>query len=438
MKLTTRGSTTAYSLSVLTVISWIIHDSMFIATSTVLFLLFIIEAVRFYLLSRELNKLKFERNVSQRVAFVGDVIDVTLTIKNMGSKCLSRLDIEDELPNTFLITSGFNRALIKLDGNGEYELKYKAIPLENGQHIFKGILTRLYDPLMLFWTLCEFELTTTIKVYPKVEFLRTIKRQRVLLPRPHFEGYQLYKKGVGTEFYEIRKYNPGDDYRLIAWKATAHSPEYELMTKLQEKYKITELFIVICNEKSMGDGYVGKRKITKVVEAALSLVILAGENSRINLIFFNHHEKVQIESCMGKNRFVRALNILNTIQPVNVDDPLKVLDYLIMKGCSKALIFIILNPLSHIKPLLSKLKVIKGRQNFIHLFILNTLQFLPPPDDMSIKVKDIYDLLSVEERLKMDEFVSSCISEGIVARVCGPDDLLSNIINQYKSLTIQV
>ncbi|MEM2211469.1 MAG: DUF58 domain-containing protein [Nitrososphaerales archaeon] len=438
MKLTARGSVTANSLCILILISWIIFNSMFIATSIVLFLLFTIEAIHFHLLSKNLKRLKFERNVDQKPFFVGDFVNINLTIKNMGNKRLSKLDIEDKIPNTFLITSGFNRALINLDGECTYKLNYSAIPLENGQHSIKGISIRFYDPLMLFWTSYEVDLNTVIKVYPKIQFMDTIKNQKILLPRLYFGTHQLQKGGLGTEFYEIRNYNLGDDYKLIAWKAVAHSPEHELMIKLQEKQKSMKLFIVICNDKAMDDGYIGRRKINKVVEAILSLLTLIEEENQVILTFFNQYGKVRVESFLGKDRFIRALNILNEIKPVMMNDPLKLLDYVIINKDSKAMIILILNPISNIEPLLSKLKVMKIKHNLIHLFILDTSKFLPSPNNVSIEVKNAYELLNNEERLNIEKLYSACVSKGLLVKICGPDDLLDNLIHQYLLTRLQV
>lgn len=429
MKLTARGSATANSLGILILISWIIFNSMFIATSIVLFLLFTIEAIRFHLLSKNLKLLKFERIVEQKPFFVGDFVNINLIIKNIGDKRLSKLDINDKIPNTFLITSGFNRALINLDGKGVYELKYSAIPLENGQHNIKGISIRFYDNLMLFWTSYEVELNTVIKVYPKIQFIDKIKNQRILLPRSYFGIHQIQKGSLGTEFYEIRNYNLGDDYKLIAWKAVARSPEHELMIKLQEKQKSMKLFIVICNDEAMDDGYIGRRKINKVVEAILSFLNLIEEEDQVILTFFNQYGNVRVESFLGKDRFIRALNILNEIKPVMVNDPLKPLDYVAMNKDSKVMIILILNPISNIEPLISKITKIK--QNLIHLFILDTSKFLPPPDNVSVEVKNAYELLNNEERLNIERLYSACISKGLLVKICGPDDLLDNLIHQY-------
>jgi uncharacterized protein (DUF58 family) len=40
--------------------------------------------------------------------------------------------------------------------------------------------------------------------------------------------------GVGTEFYGLRKYQPGDYYRQINWKATARRSELIISERMRE------------------------------------------------------------------------------------------------------------------------------------------------------------------------------------------------------------
>jgi len=55
-----------------------------------------------------------------------------------------------------------------------------------------------------------------------------------LLGRAEVGGTPVEMPGVGSEYYEMRGYQPGDDYRSVNWKATARLGELMVMEHMKE------------------------------------------------------------------------------------------------------------------------------------------------------------------------------------------------------------
>jgi len=90
----------------------------------------------------------------------------------------------------------------------------------------------------------------------------------------------------GTDFTGIREYYTGDDYRAIAWKQMAKTPQHNPLIKQYEFDQEIGLILVIGNSKFTNDGQVGNRKLDVAINAALSLgSIVNSSGGRFNVIF---------------------------------------------------------------------------------------------------------------------------------------------------------
>ncbi len=101
-----------------------------------------------------------------------------------------------------------------------------------GSYRSDKLTVNVLGPLGLFEGRCAVPFESEFRVYPKLASVALATLS--LLGRTGIGESPIDKPGVGTEFYDIRKYNPGDDYRQINWKATARMSDLIVNEKLRE------------------------------------------------------------------------------------------------------------------------------------------------------------------------------------------------------------
>ncbi len=101
-----------------------------------------------------------------------------------------------------------------------------------GEYSSEILKIRVDGPLHLFSENCSIPLTFHYTVFPKV--LDVAGTSSRLLGRGGIGEIPIEKPGIGTEFYEMRNYQLGDDYRQVNWKATARRGELIVNEKMRE------------------------------------------------------------------------------------------------------------------------------------------------------------------------------------------------------------
>lgn len=126
--------------------------------------------------------------------------------------------------------------------------------------------------------------------------------------------------GRGMDFEEIRHYQPGDDIRLMDWRATARSGEAH--TKVFQQEKERPVFLVVDFSTSM---YFATQGAFKSVIAAKAASLLAWaacrQNDRIGGIIFSDKEHIELRPRNGKQGclpLLKNLSKMSTQIPQNV------------------------------------------------------------------------------------------------------------------------
>jgi Protein of unknown function DUF58 len=101
-----------------------------------------------------------------------------------------------------------------------------------GEYKLSKLGIDVVGPLSLFRGVCSVRVSAEFAVYPKVA--TAALESLALLGRIGIGEVPINTPGIGTEFYDIRKYAPGDDYRQINWKATARVGDLIVNERLRE------------------------------------------------------------------------------------------------------------------------------------------------------------------------------------------------------------
>ena len=92
-----------------------------------------------------------------------------------------------------------------------------------GRYTFDAFELEVTGPLKVVSSTCALPAKAVYSVFPQVLGVALLSAK--LLGRGGTGESPVESPGVGTEFYGVRKYQPGDYYRQINWKATARRGE---------------------------------------------------------------------------------------------------------------------------------------------------------------------------------------------------------------------
>ena len=125
-----------------------------------------------------------------------------------------------------------------------------------------------------------------IKIYPKIEYVRRFRinprRTRSLLG-----DYPSRRKGIGTEFTDIREYQSGDSMRWINWKATARKDK--IMVNEFESERTGDTVIVLDVRRF----YKGEKEYEELLNhsvraAAMLATYLSRTKNRVGFVFLGN------------------------------------------------------------------------------------------------------------------------------------------------------
>src|SRR5205809_1612207 len=118
--------------------------------------------------------------------------------------------------------------------------------------------------------------------------------------------------GIGTEFYSMRKYVPGDDPKRINWKASAR--QNELIVNETEAERITDVMVVLDTDVTIFEEAEDELFERGVRAAASMASLLLKQGNRVGLIL-QGEERGVIPPRFGKRHERNILFLLAAAKP---------------------------------------------------------------------------------------------------------------------------
>jgi len=245
-----------------------------------------------------------------RNVYVDDDLEVTINIENKGGK-VRFLEVQDVLPSLVEVVEGSNHQIFELDEGEERELSYKISCPITGKFDLGQIRLRYRDALSLFSKEFEINEEMEIRVLPRSEDMEKVDIDPSYTK--HWLGEIKSKSvGVGSEFFAIREYQPGDELRDINWKATAkyfdpHTNEYE-----GEKSGDVILIVDGYEEGIVGTMDNNTMRASIGVAASLAEVLLSARH-RVGLIISGEYMN-WVYPGTGRNHYHKIMSNLTKFQ----------------------------------------------------------------------------------------------------------------------------
>ena len=282
-----------------------------------------------------------ERRHDQRLS-LGEPNPVDLHVRwvgpRRGARAL-RLWMRDETPTELPVDRRILSGQI-VPGDtwtGRYHLR----PLRRGDFRFGAIVLRVQGPLGLTIRQHSYSRSAPARVYPN---LRAVHRYDLLLRRGRLHEAGLRRarlRGQGTEFERLRDYLPDDDFRRIAWKATAR--RHQPVTVEYETERSQNLIVLIDTGRLMGTPVGAMEKLDYAVNATLMLAyVAAGLGDRIGLMAFADRVEAYVPPGRGRRQFHLILESLYRLRALPVEsNPARALAYLATRQPRRSLVILL-------------------------------------------------------------------------------------------------
>ena len=265
---------------------------------------------------------------------------VTLTIqagKSGGKSRQFSYQIQDgvpqDLPGTPQLISG------SLESSNSQTTTYTVHPYQRGEYAWQGIQVRQLSTWGLAWQQWRVDSAQTVAVYPDLVGLKALSIKLALQSTGALR--QSKKRGIGTEFSELREYNTGDDPRSIDWKATArrNRPLIRVLEPEQEQTVI----ILLDRGRLMTANIQGYKRFDFGLNATLALALTAIQRGdRVGVGVFDRYLTTWIPPQQGQNHFSRILDRVSRIQPELLEpDYLGAVTTILKQQSRRALVVII-------------------------------------------------------------------------------------------------
>ena len=270
-----------------------------------------------------LERVTYERTLSQERAFIGDEVALTVTVTNRKPLPLPRLVVQDQFPRGLEVVKGEVEAG---DQEGMFRLTSRAAVAwyervrwhytfrckQRGYYRLGPAMLRGSDLFGLFHREESVPATHTLVVYPRMYPLAALG---LLYRRPQgtIKGGNPLFEDV-TRPAGVRAYQRGDPLKRVAWKATARSGT--LQVRLLEP-SVAQTLIVALNLDTVDEAWMGF--LSQVLERS---VIVAASVAQDGL---ERKEQVGLVSNVAQTRGRRGPFVEPSRRPSQLQDILETL-----------------------------------------------------------------------------------------------------------------
>ncbi len=262
--------------------------------------------------------LRISRKVSPR-SFVGEDIDVSVTVFNDSSRKLENIFLEDKVPEPLIIRSGIRTIPVSLSKNEVCEYRYRILSPARGTYSLGPVAAHTVDTFCFRDEHVEIGEDDEVKVLPRINDVGILDmRARRIGPWPGLVASR--KIGVGTEFFQLGIYNPGDELRRINWKASAKLRQ--LVTNEFEGEQVTDVLVVLDCSQGVQSKLFDFDALEFQVSLAASLcsqLILQG--NRVGLSIYGA-VRTWVHPAFGRRQLLRLLDNLAMVRPGRTTVPM--------------------------------------------------------------------------------------------------------------------
>jgi len=254
---------------------------------------------------------KLKRRIVPDQTFGDEDITVEQHIENMDKTSLVNLELVEIISEKKITPRrGTNKTMASLGAFEKQELDFEFPSPPRGNYQIGPLILRARDPYGFY--MVERKLgPETLSVIPRPERITGAQlRPRHVLAWPGTIPSR--SMGIGTEFYSMRKYVPGDDPKRINWKASAR--QNELIVNETEAERITDVMVLLDTDVTIFEEAEDELFERGIRAAASMASLLLRQGNRVGLIL-QGGERGSLPVGFGKRHERRILYLLAEAKP---------------------------------------------------------------------------------------------------------------------------
>ncbi len=290
------------------------------------------------------EELRVHRELEKEKVFKDDFVHIKVIIENLGKNSFDFLEIRDNYnPQLFRLILGENYISTRIGPKDTVKFSYVLEPKVRGEYAL-GPLSIIVKDRLGFNSIERIvpDSVTDMLIYPPYE---DIKRIEILGSKRSLQlnyGLQRSKqKGLGSEFYGMRKYVFGDQFRLIDWKASARTQK--LIVREFESERDVTVMILVDSSETMAGGAIENTKFEYAIRACMLLTKVA-LTRRDNIGVFTFSDKKNFKFLKpngGEDHFYQVLDFVARVKPEGKCRITEAMNFFTRRFQKRSLVFII-------------------------------------------------------------------------------------------------
>ncbi len=363
----------------------------------------------------------------------GDDNEIRIYIESR-SRFSIRVRVIDELPPQFQKRDAqFDATLASFDKS---IITYTLRPVKRGEYTFGAVHLYVATILSLVRRRYSFGGEKMVPVYPSYLQMRRYELIAISDRLPELGIKRVRKIGHTMEFDQIRGYVPGDDYRMLNWKATARRAE--LMVNQFQDERSQEIYSVIDKGRTMKMPFEGMSLLDYAINTSLVLANIAlMKDDRAGLVTFGEKLGALLKAERQRSQMQKILETLYNQKTSYLESNYEALYAAIRQRITRrSLILLYTNfeTVSSLERQLPYLRKIARDHLLVVVFFENTelrgLLDRPAETTEGIYLKTIGEKFAFEKR----RIVKELARYGIDSILTPPAGLTVNAINKYLEL----
>ncbi|MBN1802877.1 MAG: DUF58 domain-containing protein [Candidatus Lokiarchaeota archaeon] len=380
------------------------------------------------------EELIVHRELDKEKVFRDDFLHVKVVIENTGRHNFDFLEIRDYYnPQLFRLILGENFISTRIGAKKTIKFSYILEPKVRGEYPLGPLSLTVKDRLGFNSTeRIVPNSVTDILVYPPYE---DIKRIEILGSKRSLQlnyGSQRSKqKGTGTEFYGMRRYAFGDQFRLIDWKASVR--QQRLIVREHETERDVTVMILVDSSSSMAGGAIENTKFEYAIRACMLLTkVSLTRRDSVGVYTFSDKKNFKfLKPNRGDDQFYTVLDFVARVKPAAKCRFAEAMDTFTKRFQKRSLIFIISDLESNTKDITEGIKKLLPFNHSVILINPFSPWFEIHEMDLSSTDKALAEAIS-EEMMEHILAIKQEISRlGVNLVTCGPDDMLNQVLANY-------
>lgn len=254
--------------------------------------------------------IRLRREIVPDETFGDEDVQVSSRVENNTRAFLGNVEIRELLPDKIVPDEGTNSIFTPVRPHEKVSLDFGFPSPARGRYEIGPLIVRARDVYGFYLTERELQ-PETLSVMPRPERIKGAQlRPRHVGPWPGTIASRTL--GIGSEFYSMRGYLPGDDPKRINWKASARYNK--LIVNETEAERVTDIMLVLDTDVTFFEAS-RDELFERGVRAAASLTrLFLGQGNRVGLVL-QGEERGSSPAGFGKRHERRILYLLAAARP---------------------------------------------------------------------------------------------------------------------------